>query len=142
MNTITVTTVIQSDLATVWDCWVNPSHITQWAFASDTWECPHAENDVREGGRFLTRMQAKDGSTGFDFTGVYTTVIPLEKIEYTIEGGRLVSVAFSQTEAGVMVMETFEMENENSREVQRDGWQAILDNFKKHTEQTHESTEK
>lgn len=135
MNTIQVTVEVKKDIKTVWNCWVEPSHITQWAFASDTWEAPYAENDVRSGGRFLTRMSAKDGSTSFDFSGTYTNVTPLQKIEYTMDDGRTASITFEVVgEDTTKIIETFEMEDLNSEELQRNGWQAILDNFKKHTE--------
>lgn len=127
--------MVNASLQKVWDCWTKPAHITKWAFASDDWEAPHAENDVRTGGTFLTRMQAKDGSTGFDFNGVYSNVEPMRLMEYAIEDGRQVKIQFEEVSGGVRVIESFEMETENTEEKQRSGWQAILDNFKKHTEQ-------
>ena len=103
--------------------------------ASDDWEAPHAENDVKTGGKFKTTMAAKDKSAQFDFTGVYTQVKPNELLEYTMDDGRKASVAFSKTPQGTtQIIVTFDMEQENSRELQRDGWQAILNNFKKHVE--------
>lgn len=135
MPKITVQTTIQKDLSTVWQAWVEPEHITKWAFASEDWESPHAENDVKTGGKFLTRMAAKDGSASFDFTGTYTNVIPNERIEYDMEDGRHVSVQFSQTDEGIEVVETFDPETENSEEMQRQGWQAILENFKRYVEE-------
>jgi uncharacterized protein YndB with AHSA1/START domain len=131
---ITIETIVHASMDKVWDSWTNPTHITKWAFASDDWEAPHAENDVREGGKFLTRMAAKDGSAAFDFTGTYTKVIPNELIEYTIADGRTVSAHFEQVGDSVKIVQEFEMENENSEELQRSGWQAILDNYKKYTE--------
>lgn len=133
---ITVETTISAPVAKVWECWNDPQHITQWAFASDDWEAPHAENDVRVGGTFVTTMAAKDGSARFDFNGVYTAVLPLERIEYTIEGGRKVAIEFRALAGKTKIIETFEMENENPAEMQRAGWQAILENFKKHVETT------
>jgi len=137
MNTSTpirVECVVQAPLERVWECWTKPEHITKWAFASDDWEAPYAENDVRVGGAFKTTMAAKDKSASFDFGGVYTNVKELALIEYAMEDGRRVSVEFAQTPEGVRVVETFDAEHENSEELQRLGWQAILDNFKKHTE--------
>jgi uncharacterized protein YndB with AHSA1/START domain len=106
----------------------------KWAFASADWEASRAENDVRVGGRFLTHMQAKDGSVGFDFTGAYTDVVPHSRMAYKMDDGRAVSITFEETPEGVRVTETFELENENPEEMQRGGWQAILENFKKHAE--------
>jgi len=105
-----------------------------WAFASDDWEAPAAENDLRVGGRFKTTMAAKNKSTSFDFTGVYTNVTENELIEYDLDDGRHVKVAFTELPNGVEITEAFEPENEFPKDMQRSGWQAILDNFKKYTE--------
>jgi uncharacterized protein YndB with AHSA1/START domain len=122
-------------MQTVWEYWNKPEHIVQWAFASDDWEAPAAENDLHVGGRFKTTMAAKDKSTSFDFTGTYTKVGEHEIIEYTMDDGRKVSVRFEITDDNhTKIIETFDPENENSEEMQRSGWQAILDNFKKHVE--------
>jgi uncharacterized protein YndB with AHSA1/START domain len=134
MNTITVQTIVNAPMAKVWDCWNKPEHITGWAFASDDWEAPAAENDLRVGGKFKTVMAAKDKSTSFDFTGTYTAVREKELIEYDIDDGRHVKVEFTELPEGVKVIETFEPENENPEEMQRSGWRAILDNFKKYVE--------
>ena len=134
-TTITVQTTVDADIATVWDCWTNPAHIVGWNFASDDWECPAAQNDVREGGRFVITMSAKDKSMSFDFSGVYARVDTGALIEYATDDKRMVSVVFQEIDESVVVTETFEMEHENSEELQRAGWQAILDNFKKYTEQ-------
>jgi uncharacterized protein YndB with AHSA1/START domain len=137
MKKIKIETIVNSDIDKVWEYWNNPTHITKWAFASDDWESPYAENDLKEGGKMLTRMAAKDGSASFDLTAIYTNVIPKSKIEYTITGGRTVSIDFIKGEDNsVKIIEEFEMENENSEEKQRSGWQAILDNFKKHVERS------
>ncbi len=135
-KTLTVETKVKKDMATVWDLWTKPEHIVKWLFASDDWECPHAENDLRVGGKFLSRMSAKDGSVGFDLTGEYTEVQDQKFIAYVMDDGRKVSVTFDEVAAGggVHIIESFEMENENSEELQRSGWQAILDNFKKYVE--------
>ena len=133
-NTITVKTVINAPITKVWECWNKPEHITGWAFASNDWEAPAAENDLREGGRFKTVMAAKDKSSSFDFTGTYTAVKDNELVEYDMDDGRHVKVGFVETPEGVKVTEIFDPENENSLEMQRSGWQAILDNFKKYVE--------
>ena len=133
---ITVQTVISAPIETIWDTWTKPEHITKWAFAADDWIAPRAENDVRTGGKFLTRMEAKDGSTGFDFTGTYTEVEQYKKIAYVMDGDdqRKVVVEFVPESGGIKVTETFDPENENPEEMQRGGWQAILENFKKYVE--------
>jgi len=133
-NAITVQTVVNAPMAKVWECWNKPEHITGWAFASDDWEAPAAENDLRVGGKFKTVMSAKDKSSSFDFTGTYTAVRENKLIEYDLDDGRHVKVEFTETPEGVRVTETFEPENENPEEMQRSGWQAILDNFKKYVE--------
>lgn len=136
-NAITVQVVVEKDKASVWKAWTTPEDICEWNRASTDWECPHATNDLRVGGEFHAAMSAKDGSVSFDFNGVYTEVSEQEKIAYTIEGGRKVSVEFSETDAGTVVVETFEMEDINSEDLQRAGWQSILDNFKRHVEEKY-----
>ncbi len=135
-QSITVAVVVSAPVEKVWQCWTRPEHITQWCFASDDWCAPAATNDVRVGGVFTTRMEAKDGSTGFDFGGTYTIVVPEKILEYTMNGddARKVSIQFSQEGENCKVTETFEAESENPLEMQRSGWQSILDNFKKYTE--------
>jgi uncharacterized protein YndB with AHSA1/START domain len=133
-SVITVQTNINAARAKVWDYWTKPEHITHWAFASDDWEAPFADNDVRVEGRFKTVMAAKDKSVSFDFTGIYTVVKEQELIEYILDDGRQVKVEFTETPEGVLVVETFEPEYQNTEELQRKGWQAILDNFKKYAE--------
>lgn len=133
-SAITVQTIINAPADKVWDCWTKPEHIVNWAFASDDWEAPRAENDVRVGGTFLTVMSAKDKSASFDFTGTYTQVEDRQLIVYIMSDGREVKVEFSQVPEGVEVVETFDPEQENPAEMQRAGWQAILDNFKKYVE--------
>lgn len=133
-NPITIETTVKAPITTVWDSWNKPEHIVNWAFASDDWEAPSAENDLRVGGKFKTVMAAKDKSTSFDFEGIYSTVSVNKLIEYDMEDGRHVKIEFIELPEGVKIIETFDPESENSREMQRDGWQAILDNFKKHTE--------
>jgi len=131
-TTITVEAIIHAPMEKVWKFWTKPENIVKWAFASDDWEAPHAENDVRVGGKFKTVMAAKDKSTSFDFTGVYTNVKNHELLEYNIDDGRHVKVDFVELSEGVRVTETFEPEKINPEDMQRSGWQAILDNFKKY----------
>jgi uncharacterized protein YndB with AHSA1/START domain len=131
---ITVETVVNAPISKVWDYFNKPEHITHWAFASDDWEALSAENDLRTGGRFKTVMAAKDKSTSFDFGGTYTNVVEHKVIEYDMDDARHVKVEFNETPEGVKVSETFELEGENPEDMQRSGWQAILDNFKKYVE--------
>jgi uncharacterized protein YndB with AHSA1/START domain len=131
---ITVETIVKVPIKGVWEKWTKPKHITKWCQASSDWHAPKATNDVREGGRFSTTMAAKDGSASFDFTGAYTKVDMHKRLDYTIDDGRKVSIIFKEDKDGVKITETFEMENENPREMQQEGWQAILDNFKKYAE--------
>lgn len=134
MKAITVQTTVKAPMAKVWECWNKPEDITGWAFASNDWEAPAAENDLRVGGRFKTVMAAKDKSSSFDFAGTYTVVKEHELIEYDMDDNRHVKVEFEETPEGVRVTETFDAESENPEEMQRSGWQSILDNFKKYTE--------
>lgn len=131
---ITVETTVNAPVEKAWSYWSEPKHIMQWAQASDDWHAPHAENDLRTGGKFLTTMAAKDGSFSFDFAGTYTHVVPHNFIGYTIEDGRKVTITFTPQGDQTHISETFEMENMHPEEMQRGGWQAIMDNFKKHTE--------
>lgn len=128
---ITVTTLVAAPIEEVWSAYVTPADILQWNAASDDWHTTASTVDLRPGGNFSSRMEAKDGSFGFDFEGTYTCVIEFELIEYSF-GDRLASVSFQQEEAGVRVMVAFDAEEENSPEDQRQGWQAILDNFARH----------
>jgi len=131
---ITVQADVRAPVDKVWQCWTEPAHITKWNFASDEWECPMVVNDVRVGGKLNARMQAKDGSAGFDFGATYTAVEHQKRLEFTMGDGRTVQVQFTLTAEGTRVTETFEREGTHSEEQQRGGWQAILDNFKKHVE--------
>ena len=135
MSTIlTVSSLVNAPIELAWQAFTQPEHITQWNFASEDWECPTASNDLSVGGAFSYRMQAKDGSMGFDFAGTYSKVVPLEQIDYTI-GDRSVSVRFEKLSGGqTKITQAFEAENENSLELQQNGWQAILENYKKHVE--------
>lgn len=137
MTAITVSTTVNAPLDHVWNVWNNPEHITNWCFASDDWCAPKAENDLRVDGRFTTRMEAKDGSFGFEFGGVYTNIDGKETIEYSMDDGRNVSIKFEDLGDSTKVTETFDAETQNPEEMQRAGWQAILDNFKKRAEETN-----
>lgn len=137
-KSISVSTIINKDIESVWKAWTNPMDITKWAFATDDWECPYATNDLSIGGRFMTKMKPKNSEDGFDFTGTYTVVETNKEIAYTIDDGRKVKILFkvlgpNETE----VTEDFDLENENPEEMQRTGWQQIMNNFKKHVEGTH-----
>jgi len=129
---ITVETVVNADLAEVWRAWNSPDDIKQWNAASNDWHTTGSSVDLREGGRFTSRMEAKDGAEGFDFEGTYTRIVPRALIEYRMSDGRQVKVEFSERAGEVLVRETFDAETENSAEMQRAGWQAILDNFARH----------
>ncbi len=131
---ITIRTTVNAPVAKVWKYWAEPQHITNWAFASEDWHAPHAENDLREDGKFKTTMAAKDGNMSFDFEGVYTSVKDQESIEYTILDGRKVSITFTDNKDTTDIVEIFEAEDTFPVEVQQAGWQAILDNFKKYVE--------
>ncbi len=131
---VTVSITVDAPVEKTWNYFTESNHIKNWYFASDDWQAPIVANDLRQGGNFLTRMEAKDGSAGFDFEGTYTEVKKYDTIEYDIADGRHVKITFSQTGNKSTVTETFETEDMNSANVQRDGWQAILDNFKKYIE--------
>ncbi len=131
---ITVKTVVVATIDKVWEYWTNPGHITQWNNASPDWHTPRAENDLREGGTFSSRMEAKDGSMGFDFGGTYSKVVAEKEIAYDLDDGRQVQVLFEAKGDETIVTEHFDPESENPAEMQRQGWQAILDNFKTYAE--------
>lgn len=132
--TITVETTVHAPVEKVWEYWTEPEHITKWYFATDEWHAPNAENDLRVGGKFVTRMEAKDGSFGFDFGGVYDEVRKNEFIAFTLGDGRKTAVTFISHDNETRVTEAFEAEAANEIEMQKAGWQAILDNFKKYSE--------
>lgn len=133
-NKITVTANINADTKKVWDYWTKPEHITKWNFASDDWHCPTAENDLQVGGKMKSRMEAKDGSFGFDFEAIYDEVIEHKTITYTMADGRQATTNFKKQNDTTTVTTTFDAETENSIDMQRNGWQAILENFKRHVE--------
>jgi uncharacterized protein YndB with AHSA1/START domain len=131
---ITVESSINAPVEKVWKLWNAPEHITKWCTATPEWHTPRSENDLRVGGSFSSRMEAKDGSFGFDFGGIYDEVKTNEKIAYTMSDGRKVKIIFSSNGNETKVTETFDSENQNPIDMQKAGWQAILDNFKKYTE--------
>jgi uncharacterized protein YndB with AHSA1/START domain len=133
-TTITVEATINAPIEKVWEIWSKPEHITKWCQASEDWHAPYADNDLRVDGKFKTTMAAKDGSFSFDFGGVYTDVKQNSLIAYKMEDGREVSITFIPEGDTTKVIETFDPETINPIEMQRGGWQAILDNFKKYTE--------
>ncbi len=135
---ITIQTTISADKKKVWDYYTDPKHIVNWNFASDDWCCPSAENDLRVGGKYKARMEAKDKSVGFDFEATYDEIVMGEKFTYTMDDGRKVAVSFENNSGKTKVTIIFDAEEENSVEMQRQGWQAILNNFKKYTEQTND----
>lgn len=118
-----------------WACYTDPQHITQWNFASPDWHCPSASNDLRVGGKYIARMEARDGSFGFDFEGIYSAVEQGHSLAYVLSDGRKVEVRFQPTAEGTRVEVEFDAENENPIELQKGGWQAILNNYAKHTDQ-------
>lgn len=131
---IIIQAIVSADIEKVWDYYTRPEHITKWNFASDDWQCPHASNDMQVGGKYIARMEAKDGSFGFDFEAVYDQILVGERFSYTMPDGRVVDVTFNDVDGKTEVSISFDAETENSIELQRQGWQAILDNFKKYTE--------
>ncbi|MBL7977290.1 MAG: SRPBCC family protein [Bacteroidetes Order II. Incertae sedis bacterium] len=134
-NKITVTTTINAYAKKVWDCYTNPKHIVNWNFADPSWHCPTATNDMKVGGVYKARMEAKDGSFGFDFEAVYTEIHNGESFAYEF-GGRQASVVFKEQNGQTTVNVTFDPETQNPVEMQQQGWQAILNNFKNYTEQS------
>lgn len=131
---IQVETTIKKPVEEVWEYWIQPQHITQWNFPSDEWCCPKVTNDVSSGGNFSWRMEAKDGSMGFDFSGKYEEVIPKKKINALLDDGRNLTITFNPEGNETHITETFEAEEFHSREQQKLGWQSILGNFKKYAE--------
>ena len=130
---VTIETTVKAPIDKVWSAWTSPEDIKQWNAASDDWHTTQSSVDLREGGAFSSRMEAKDGSFGFDFAGIYTKVVTNELLEFTF-GDRAAKVEFLNGENGVLVRETFDAETEHPIEMQRQGWQAILNNFAKHVE--------
>jgi uncharacterized protein YndB with AHSA1/START domain len=133
---ITVEAIIKAPISEVWDKYTNPIHIVNWNFANDDWCCPHASNDLTVGGKYNARMEAKDGSFGFDFEAIYEEVDLGSSFVYTMLDGRKCEVTMTEIDGSTSVIVSFETENENSEDLQRQGWQAILDNFKNYAEQS------
>jgi uncharacterized protein YndB with AHSA1/START domain len=131
---ITVKCKVEASIEEVWNFWTTPDHITKWNNASEDWHTPYAENDLKVGGKFKSTMASKDGTMSFDFEGEYTEVKNHSFIEYKLADGRKVDIYFIGLDDGVEIIESFDPENVNSEEMQREGWQAILDNFKKYAE--------
>ncbi|SDS34570.1 SRPBCC domain-containing protein [Christiangramia echinicola] len=132
-NEIKVFKTIDTDLKKVWDYYTSPEHIINWNFADPSWHCPKASNDMKVGGKYKARMEAKDGSYGFDFEAIYTKVIDGEEFTYEF-GGRMANVKFNKVNNQTEILVVFQPEDENSVEMQKGGWQAILNNFKEYTE--------
>ena len=136
-NPIEISTEVLAPLSTTWSFWCNPKHVMGWNFAADAWHCPRAENELIEGKQFNDEMAARDGSMTFDFIGTFDRIIPEKLLQITLGDGRKMEVHFEATEHGCKVLERFEPESENSREMQEMGWQAILNHFKTYTEQSN-----
>jgi predicted 3-demethylubiquinone-9 3-methyltransferase (glyoxalase superfamily)/uncharacterized protein YndB with AHSA1/START domain len=134
---ISVETTVGIPVEKVWEYWTAPEHITKWNFASDDWQTTRSENDLRAGGKFVSRMEAKNGTQGFDFSGTYNEIRLYEYISYSMDDGRKADINFVRDRDKTKIIESFEAENENSAEMQRQGWQSILDNFKKYAEQAN-----
>lgn len=131
---ITISVTVNQNIEKSWAAWTLPEHIVKWNFASDDWQCPSASNDLRIGGRFNWRMEAKDGSFGFDFEGEFINVVNHKIIEYKMADERCVKITFEPVEGGILVTEVFDAETQNPIEMQEMGWQMILNNYKKHAE--------
>ncbi len=134
MTNIDIEATVNANVKKVWDYYNSPEHITQWNQADPSWHCPSATNDLRVGGKLQSRMEAKDGSFGFDFEGTYDAVDEFKHIDYTIADGRKVSISFEDQGDSTNVAVTFEAEDTNPIEMQKGGWQSILDSFKSYTE--------
>ena len=133
MKEIIVKTEIKATSEDVWQLWTQPEHIVNWNFATDEWRCPGAVNEIYPGGRFSWRMEAKDGSMGFDFCGEYIDVLEQSLIKKKLDDNRIVKIEFVAKNGSTQIIQTFEADD-NDPELQRKGWQAILDNFKKYVE--------
>lgn len=135
MEPIKIEITILEPVQKVWDLMNDPKHIVKWNYASDSWQCTKAENDLRVGGKLFTRMEAKDKSFGFDYVGTYDEILPHKLLRYRLDDSRTVEVVFNEIDASTtQVIQTFEPETQNSREMQREGWYAILNNFHKYVE--------
>jgi uncharacterized protein YndB with AHSA1/START domain len=134
MSKIKIEATVSADPKKVWNYWTRPEHITKWNFASDDWQCPKASNDLKVGGKYSARMEAKDGSFGFEFAAIYNEVVEQKKLTYTMEDGRQATTEFENLGNKTKVTTVFDAEKQNSEEMQKGGWQAILNNFKKYVE--------
>lgn len=134
MSKITIESTVATSLEKIWELWTEPQHITQWNFAIESWQCPSASNDLRVGGKYTARMEAKDGSFGFDFEAIYDEVIKHQKLTYTMGDGRKASTTFNDLGGKIKVTTIFDAESQNPEEMQKQGWQSILNNFKKYAE--------
>lgn len=134
-SSIKIEATVAAPVAKVWAYWTNPNHITKWNFAVPEWCCPSASNDLKVGGKYAARMEAKDGSFGFDFEAIYDEVAENKKLVYTMGDGRKAATTFETVGNSTKVTTVFDAEDQNPLEMQKNGWQAILDNFKKYTEQ-------
>ena len=135
MTQITIESIVSAKASKVWEYWTKPEHITRWNFADRSWQCPSAENDLRIGGKYKARMEAKDGSFGFDFEAIYDEVVDQQKITYTMGDGRKSTTTFEDLGDKTKVTTVFDAEAQNPAEMQKNGWQAILNNFKAYVEQ-------
>lgn len=131
---LSIETTVNTSIEKIWSYFTQPSHITKWNAASEDWHSPHAINDLKAGGNFVYRMEAKDGSFGFDFSGTYTKVEAHKSIQYALGDGRTVTITFTKQNNGYKITEEFDAEEVNPLSLQRGGWQAILENFKTYTE--------
>lgn len=131
---VTVEVLIDAAMDVVWKCWITPADIIKWNNASEDWHTPDVSNDLRKGGKFTYKMEAKNGSVGFDFGGTYGDIIDRQEINYTLEDGRRVRIIFMNVDHKVQIIESFEVEDIHPIEMQQQGWQAILDNFQKYVE--------
>ena len=134
MAKITIESTVAANLKKVWENWTDPKDIIKWNFASNDWQCPKASNELKVGGKYSARMEAKDGSFGFDFDAIYNEVVDHKKLTYTMGDGRKATTIFEELGSKTKIMTTFDAETENPEEMQKQGWQAILDNFKKYVE--------
>ncbi len=131
---INVEALVNVNKVVVWGSYTAPEHITQWNFATEDWRCPSASNELRVGGKYSARMESKDGSMGFDFEGIYDEVKEQEKLAYTLADGRKVEVVFESVNHHTKVSVSFDADTQNAVDMQRNGWQAILNNFKSYVE--------
>lgn len=134
-NEIKIEATVVGDHKKIWNAWTEPEHITKWNFAAADWCCPSAENDLKTGGKYKARMEAKDGSFGFDLEAVYSEVVPYKKLTFKMTDGRVASTTFEDLHGQTKVITVFDAEKQNPEEMQKNGWQAILNNFKKYAEQ-------